>query len=513
MSQPLQDDARLAEPADQARSVSPWPGWLAMFVAAVALYAVTANRGAQWQDSGQHILRAVTGELIHPLGLALAHPLHHWLSRFAVSPGLLEPCVAVTLISSLAAAAAVANTYGCVLTLTRSQAASLLAAGSLGLAHTFWQMATLAETYTLVAALLSAECWCLVNYARTNRRGYLWATLFFNGLGIANHMLAALTAPILVGVLIAVDRSKAAWVRDVLTAIGLWLVGSLPYTALIVADLVHTGSIGETGRSALFGKSFAGEVLNMTVLPRMLLLCAGFIVLNFPNLLLPVAIYGMFRGRRFDVPRTAYRYLVAALIIHVCFVVRYSIVDQHTFLLPTYVLLSIFSGIGFALMLRWPRVRLRRIVLVVASVALAMTPVWYAFVPAIARHFNVLESVARNKPYRDDYVYVFTPWSVAERSAEIMSRHAVELAGQHGLILVEDPMAEFAVRYQAIQAGRDNVEIVRDITSTRIMEAAREGSAVVLVPKRRDAPNTEPPVGSWKRAEDLYTLTGEDAVP
>src|SRR3990172_7525821 len=84
--------------ADQAVNTEPrghalraGVAWFAVFVAAFTLYAATANRGAQWQDSGYHILRMVTKEPVNPLGLALSHPLHHWLGRLAVWPNPLDP--------------------------------------------------------------------------------------------------------------------------------------------------------------------------------------------------------------------------------------------------------------------------------------------------------------------------------------------------------------------------------------------------------------------------------------
>jgi hypothetical protein len=145
--------------------------------------------------------------------------------------------------------------------------------------------------------------------------------------------------------------------------------------------------------------------------------------------------------------------------------------------------------------------------------ALALTPVWYTVVPGVARRFDVLRSVARNKPYRDDYAYVFTPWSVVERSAEIMSRHAVGLAGQSGLILVEDPMARFAIRYQAVRSGMEGLQITQDLAPEAVVEAAGAGRTVVLVPMNADAPQTDPPIGLWKRMGDLYKLTIEPPLP
>src|SRR3990172_5888707 len=164
-----------ADPGGITRTVC--VAWFALFTASFVLYAATANRGAQWQDSGNHILRVVTHEPVNPLGLALSHPLHHWLGRFAASFDLFEPCFAITLVSAVTASIAAANTFGCVYSLTRQWSAALFAALSIAVAHTFWQMATLTETYTLTVALLSGECWCLILYAETRRPVYLWGVM------------------------------------------------------------------------------------------------------------------------------------------------------------------------------------------------------------------------------------------------------------------------------------------------------------------------------------------------
>ena len=79
---------------DRPNGSTVYRGWIALFLAAFLLYAATASRGTQWQDSGYHILRIVTGESFNPLGLTLSHPLHHWLGRLVMIPGILEPCFA-----------------------------------------------------------------------------------------------------------------------------------------------------------------------------------------------------------------------------------------------------------------------------------------------------------------------------------------------------------------------------------------------------------------------------------
>ena len=149
----------------------------------------------------------------------------------------------------------------------------------------------------------------------------------------------------------------------------------------------------------------------------------------------------------------------------------------------------------------------------VSAALLVLTPALYALAPAVARNLDVLASVARNKPYRDDYVYLFTPWSVVERSAETMSRHAVRLAGRRGLIVVEDPMAEFAIRYRASRDGEKDLTVTCDARPENITLAVESGRAVVLVPRNADAPGIDPPVGSWVRNGDLYLLDASSIDP
>ena len=313
-------------------------------------------------------------------------------------------------------------------------------------------------------------------------------------------------APVLAVVVFQTIRSKEVKIKDVLVGLALWLVGSLPYSGLVVLAAIGRGDIYGTLYEALFGVRFAEEVLNATLSFRMTLISLCFVLLNFPNLLLPAAVYGVARARRLGVAALARRALLAEMMIHVCFVIRFDIVDQHTFFLPTYVLLTIFGGTGFAALQRGVSTRRRRVVWRIAVAALALTPVWYVFVPAAARRAGVLDYVARNKPYRDDYTYVFTPWSIAERSADTMSREAVELAGARGLIIVEDPLAVFAIRYRALREQTEGLQITRFPTPQVIQEVLDEGGSVVLVPMRVGEPAAPPAVGSWQQVGDLYLL-------
>ena len=86
-----------------------------------------------------------------------------------------------------------------------------------------------------------------------------------------------------------------------------------------------------------------------------------------------------------------------------------------------------------------------------------------------------------------------------------MSREAVELAGASGVIVVEDLMSDYAVRYRVQRAG-GGIDVVKELEPREFEEAAALGRPIVLVPQNVDRPITHPLRGSWRRVGDLYVL-------
>jgi hypothetical protein len=493
-------DARADSTAPPTR---PWLGWLAVFAGAMLLYGLTASTQIQWQDYGDFVMRIVAGELVNPLGLALAHPLHYWIGRASLLLPL-EPPHAVALVSALFGAVTVANVHGLVRHLTRRHAPALIAAAGLAVAHTFWRMSTMPECYTITTAALSAEMWAVVLWARTHQPRWIALAFLANGLGLSNHNLALLTLPVLGVVLHLALWRRQLGSRAFVAAALLWLLGASIYLGLVVQQMVVTGEVRENVRSALVGK-YTDQVLGRSLSLRNPAASVAFTLLSFPNLMLPAAAVGLWLGPRVGMPRLAHAALLASIGIHLAFVLRYNVIDQYTFLLPSYTLMAIFAGIGFAaVQTSWPE--RARLLLSAAAVLVGLTPILYFAAPALARQAQVLGAVERNKPYRDDYRYLFIPWGRGHDSAARMSEQALELAGETGLIIVEDGMASFAVRYQLIMHGREQVEMLRDHDAARIQQAAGQSRPVVLVPARTDQPPPAPPTGSWQREGDLYLL-------
>lgn len=491
--------------------------WLVLFVAALLLYGLTSNRGPQWQDSGWQQVRIVSGELAHPLGLALTHPLQFWLGRAAVAiatPLGIEPACAITLISSLAGAVAVANVGAVVMLLTRQPAAGVVSAAALGLAHTVWMFATHTESYALVIAILTTEWLCIAAFLRQRDARWLVVLAAVNGLGVSNHLLAGLATPVNAGFIIWAWRRRALPGRWLPVAGGLWVLGTLLYTIPVIATMTASGDIAGTLRSALVGE-FADEVANTSLRARDLVMGLGYVGYNLPNLALPLALFGLWSGCRSA--RSLVMLIRLELIIYGAFVFRYSIADQFTFFLPVYAILAVFAGFGVMAITERLRGGWRRLLIFAAIATILLNPVTYLVTTNVLRQRGMLAGLVRNKPYRDGHAALFIPWGAGANYAERVLTESLRLAGDNGLILIEDGMVRFPFEY-ADALGRIAPHVTLEIAPASTtgdrrdelidlaLAATANGRPVVLVPSDRDQTKQWGPMLEWLRVGDIYLL-------
>lgn len=514
----------MSEPHDlmQQPGASPTPDadwrvcWAIAFVVAGVLYTATANRGAQWQDSGIQQVRIVTGEIANSRGLALVHPVHYYLGRAFLHLPVSEPAFAITLVSAVCGALAIANVAGTLVLLTRRPMPAVIGAGALMFAHTFWQHATHTESYALVAALLSGEWLCLAAFVVTGRAGWLIVLAACNGLGVANHLLALLATPIDAVAVLYLWRQRRCSGRCAIGAIAVWFVATMPYTALVVSEGFSSGDWVKTIRSALFG-AYATDVLNTSVNPRTLLLAAGLVLYNLPNLTIPFAVgFAWYRGRY---PRLFIRVVVSEFAIYTVFVARYSISDQYSYFFPVYMLIALLAGLGFGGFAERGDRPLRRTLTWSSVALLALTPVTYWVTVKQLSSRGLLASTVGAKPYRDGYAALLLPWGIATNHGDRLNAEVANLAGDHGLVVVTDTMMYHGLHYaQVTGVIPASVEIravearAGDERFDRVLEAMREhhreGEAVILVPRNRDDPGDWAKCVRWERIGDVRLLVG-----
>ncbi|MDF3130419.1 DUF2723 domain-containing protein [Kiritimatiellaeota bacterium B1221] len=509
---------------------------------AFLLYALTGARTIQWQDSAQFTYRICSGELWNEYGLAMVHPLHFWLGRFilTVFPGP-DPW-AISLTSALGGALAVGLVFACVHALTGKRSAALFGAVTLMLAHSFWRFSGLPEVYTWSAALLLGEVWLYLGL-RSGGVGdgkRWWGIFFVNGLALANHNMALLSTAVwgIAFLLWAGERgresgdggrgtgdggrgSAVAWESlkpfgHLLPIACFWFLGALPYLLIVFLELKER-AFGEVLHSALFGEGFKDQVTGLFPQPGYLLISLGFMLLSFPGPALPFALRACASGagdrrRRsgdggqetgdggimanmrcadtHDLAKKGLIPIVCIVVLHLLFFLRYNVIDQYTFLIPVYGLIALMAGAGFSRVKKnlWRRL---------AWGCLWIQPFLYAAVPALVWQSDVLKAYERHKPYRDDYAYLFLPWQVQERSAEKLMADAFDALQPGGVMVVEDAMAMYTVRWSRRQLGlEDQVRILRP--AELVEGPAPAGS--VWIPARADLP----PLDGWRKVGEVW---------
>lgn len=436
----------------------------AVFLCFFALYAITAQRGVSWQDSGEYQYRVLAGDYQWHSGIARAHPLYIFLARVFVAtfPGPMRFYV-VNLFSGLGLAVSLAVLAQNVVSVTRSVWAAVLAVGFLGFAHMAWWLGTVAEVYTWSLAFLMVEVLCLIRYAEHKECRWLMALFGVNGLHLGIHNAALLGLPVYAFLLVSELRHhKGRRAGIVGGSVALWLVGGGLVFGLAALALRETGAPLQVAKSVLFGEGYARYILgaggggmrlwmvNMAlagislVNPCWLFAWSGFFAgktlsrrgginegatrrTNAEHRISNTE--GADRGRKDVLNR-----LRVLTVLHVLFWVRYCVPDQATFVLPTLGLLSFWAGVGAGRSpffrpcesafaggaLPWKglpdRQSAQRLTLVVLGILCAVMGPW--LLDAAVRRAGLDLARSRALPFREESGYWLLPWKQGETSAE-----------------------------------------------------------------------------------------------
>jgi len=405
-----------------------------VLMGAMVLYALTAQRGVPWQDSGMHQFRAITFDLTGHLGLALAHPLYiaagHgiWLIDKGHFPFLMN------VFSGIGMAIAMANLAAVCTILTGKRWIGAATATVLAVAHTPWWLGTIAEVYPWTIAGLTAELWLMISLIRKPTWKKLSALAFINGLGWSMHNFALLPLPVYVIVTVVLIARKQLRAKALGLAVAAYLVGAGLYIGLIINEVIRTGDVVASIHSALFGK-YASAVLNVSSFGRRWLANAAIGSLNFVNFLLPFAVVGWIKMSS-RIGRFTTRAVGAITIIEFLFFVRYPVADQFMFILPSMVMITIAAAVGAAVLVDRSR-NWRNLVVSAMLFSVIVPPVVYAVAPSAGRASGITVKRRRSLPFRNEMRYWLVPWKHNENSAERFAQRVLEIVEPNAVIIAD----------------------------------------------------------------------------
>jgi len=441
-----------------------WPA-LGVGIAALALYAATCAPDVLWGDSAALQVRVTSGQLTSPLGLALAHPLYILAARtWSILPFGNAAC-RVNLFSAICAAATLALVFAFVARLTFRMFGAWVAVIVLGLSHTFWTHAVIAEVYALYALGLATELCLLERYTATGRRAWLMAAFFINGLGVCNHLLAILHVPAYaIFITSRAVRRTLRWQHVLLAGI-FWISGASLYIAMIAGEIAVRGDWLAVAKEALTGRPYA-EQIGGDAFPfgRQALRTLAAFVWNFPTAAFLAAGLAMaaMRPKGGDTvkrPRMAVasdgnsalaRFCVLLLLTNLVFGFLYRVPDQYVFFIPSYVLIAIFVGLGAARAGHTPTWRWMLIALA------ALPALVYEIVPPILERYDIGLASVRRIPGRREYLHLLRPRKNGDHSARSYGTSALQTAGPGGLILADSTIKPVLIYLRDIEGiGRD----------------------------------------------------------
>ena len=467
--------------------------YLLVLFLAIVLYAVTCSRGPLWQDSGMIQYRVWHNDYVGGLGLALAHPLFYMLAVGAKYIPFVSLAVAISLISVLGGAVTVANVYLFVRLSVNRSFPGFIAAASIALSWTFWQHSVMSETYTLYTAFLTTEFLILFQYFRTERKGWLYFLAFANGLAIAVHMLASIALFCYLFLLVyLVIRRKVSLFEVAFMAL-VWIAGALPYEFLIAREMISSGDIGGTISSALFGNSWAGDAMNVSISWRIVFENFAFLGYSFPSLNIFLMFVGLWAIYKVLADKVLATVVLAVFVLFFVFAFRYTVHDRYAFFIPFYCICAIFIGLGAHVLTEKYS---KRPVVVVMGLMCLMPVAVYAVTPALLERANISLGMKREIPFRNNYTYLLTPWKVNDRSGELFGKAALGSLGGDSVILADGTSVYALWFVRTVDGVNSDVTICAEHGSystkipenSRLDELVEQGSLYVVSNVERYCP-------------------------
>jgi len=461
--------------------------YIAALLVAAGLYVTTCAPGPLWQDSGMYQYRIWHNDIQGNLGLALSHPLYHIIGIGVKHIPLGEFAYRINLISAIAAAFTIANLFLLLRLWLKRILPAVIAAAALALSHTFWRHAVVAETYTLYTALLLAELLMLLQYVKTKRMLFLYLLGLFNGLAAANHMLAAIPFICYLVFCIVLLARRQIRLRHFGIVVLLWLIGAAPFGYLILKNIIQTGGFAATAASALFGKSWQSDVLNVSLSTQLIKESLILMAYNFPTPNVIFFFAGLYGLRKISPARSFANVFLALLILFFIFAFRYTVPDRYAFFIPFYCLTSVLIGVGFNLLIAQPN---RKILCWIVFIFALLPIPTYIIAPAMAQKQKFNLSTRADIPYRNDYVWFLQPWKAGYRGAEKFAEEVFDKLEPEAVVYADNTMVYPLLYMQEVKGKRADIKIISEYASS-------EGVPLL----------SEKSIEQWLMEADVYTVS------
>jgi len=345
--------------------------------------------------------------------------------------------------------------------------AALAGALSLLFSHHFWLESNLGEVYTLHFFIVSVLIYNIVQWADTHKDRYLYYIAIFLGLGITHHRLIFLIMPPIFLFFLFEFRNLPRRPGTYALCLFAALAPSLVLNSTM--GFLANGSSGLLNSYYNFFKDtcFAGTssiARNFNI--RELFKYFTYLLYQFPIIGFALGFIGMANiSKKISlVLFFASFYLLCVLFPSVYSTISIGEVDRPTFYIGSYVLFSIFIGMGFLRVSSWkifsrdPKIARRFSVGVLVLVVL-LPMALYLSMPVLDKWFNLYRGPRNYLKYRDFRRYFFFPPKRGDDSTHRFGAEVFKIAEPNAVIYANYTPQYVLIYYQFLNKNRWDVNI------------------------------------------------------
>jgi hypothetical protein len=340
---------------------------------------------------------------------------------------------------------------------------------ALAVSHTFWWHAVTPEVYTLFAFLLLLFIYWFDAYEENGRFRYLLTSAFVLGLGMANHLLAALAFPALILYLLLARKKRRDFplkFSQYFWLAAAFLFGMAPYL-LQFLRLLRTFAPEQVLGTAV-GTTFlqGSSALSLPLLGQSALSYFIFLFYQFLVVGVLLGLYGWLSGRQ-SYPALWYK-AAAFYLVYLAFGLLYRVSDQFAFFLGAHIFWATAMGMGMAQLEAevWPD--RRRLLSAALALPIVLMPLFYDAAPELLERAGVREEdfgvPQVGTGARDGLAYYVNPNKYGDITADVFGLETLYNLPPDALVVAEwytDTDEYFVLGYlQAVRDLRTDVELV-----------------------------------------------------
>lgn len=395
---------------------------LFLLVIVFLFYLKTLAPTVLWGDSAKLTISSYTLDLDYKPG---NHPLHSLIGYLFNFIPFGNIAYRQNLMSAFFASLTIFLFYLVIFNITNSKLSAVCAALTLAVSHTFWLLAVINETYSLLSFFFILLILILLYWQRNQNNKLLYIFSFLLGLSILNNELMAFFIPAYIVYFFYCSKNKKIFIKkDIFYLFISFFLG----LSLLIFLIVYKHQISSqiiSGGIVIPFKRYYRSIFKMI---SESIKYPAYLFYQFPILGFLLGLKGIRRLLKLD--KKLFLLLSIIVIIDIFFAGGYMRQKQFYLLVPSYITFAIFIGVGFDSIKNISKK------IIIFFVMICLPILLYYNVPFLLDSLNIDLVKARSLPYRDNR-YFLLPDKSDYFGAYLYGKEVLETAEPDSILIAD----------------------------------------------------------------------------